>query len=840
MSELKYNQIVDKLNTEFASEGRRLVFWYDDNGYFADDVDAMPLQNAKIWHLTPTNQFRTKILLEREDPQSNYLIYAPFPKPPVEQNHLEDTILYSKQFHADPISLLCSDLGIGAEGKAVLQKYAKVVGEQTRKQRFCDYKLAAYTADAVETALFCTVCKCRTAQFEDALREILLADTPDGNPKLDELAKYKLDEVFWKHCETELGFAVPAPNVDKLKISLFVTSLAHSVKVIPDAWQPFAAAKPGSVLAFMDGMMNNINYGDAFDAMAAAVQETLHAKAALAKLPHDLLTDCECLPCVDDLLTGWMTERLQAEDVTAALNGENIPELCQRRAKTHFGRKLAVQYAMLESAWHIVSAAHYRAPADYEHVWAQYYREDYKIDAQYRAFYTAYDKLDEPAAYDKLQGLVENIYNTEYLAKIIPAWNTDFPQEPGMGRMALQRNFFSECVAGNKERTVVIISDAMRYEVGAELAALLAEDPKSTVQLTPRLGVLPSYTRLGMAALLPHTRMEMTPEYQVLIDDMPCENLAQRQAVLQKRVPQSGCIQFDDLKSMKKDDLRAVFTGKQVVYIYHNQIDARGDKPNTEDEVFAACREAVEEIAAMIRRIAGSANTLHFIVTADHGFLYKRHALAESDKIPNTAPKTAFVNRRFIVDADPIAQPGVASLPMATVLNTKTNTLTVSYPAAANVFKVAGGGENYVHGGSSPQEMIVPVLDVRMEKGRMETTTVQLTLVSILKKITNLITALDFMQNEPISDTVRETTFRVYFVGEDNERISNENIVVADKRGETAAERMFRLRFSFKNQKYDNKKPYYLVAYDDKNSVEVLRRQVVMDIAMADDFGFGF
>ena len=171
MSELKYNQIVDKLNTEFASEGRRLVFWYDDNGYFADDVDAMPLQNAKIWHLTPTNQFRTKILLEREDSQSNYLIYAPFPKPPVEQNHLEDTILYSKQFHADPISLLCSDLGIGAEGKAVLQKYAKVVGEQTRKQRFCDYKLAAYTADAVETALFCTVLKLRGAALADGAEQ---------------------------------------------------------------------------------------------------------------------------------------------------------------------------------------------------------------------------------------------------------------------------------------------------------------------------------------------------------------------------------------------------------------------------------------------------------------------------------------------------------------------------------------------------------------------------------------------------------------------------------------------------------------------------------------------
>ena len=257
-----------------------------------------------------------------------------------------------------------------------------------------------------------------------------------------------------------------------------------------------------------------------------------------------------------------------------------------------------------------------------------------------------------------------------------------------IGRFVLKTqntNMEKEVLAVRAQRKKLNILPAVK-----RIPTVASEHPDLTNYL---YDTLPSCTRLGMAALLPHTRMEMTPEYQVLVDDMPCENLAQRQAVLQKRVPQSGCIQFDDLKAMKKDDLRAVFTGKQVVYIYHNQIDARGDKPNAEDEVFAACREAVEEIAAMIRRIAGSANTLHFIVTADHGFLYKRHALAESDKIPNTAPKTAFVNRRFIVDADPIAQPGVASLPMATVLNTKTNTLTVSYPTAANVFKVAGGDE---------------------------------------------------------------------------------------------------------------------------------------------------
>ena len=93
MAELNLNQIIDKLNAEFAGDIRKLVFWYDDNGDFAEDIDSglVQLQNAKIHRLTPTNQFRTKVLLEWQDTENSYLIYAPFPKPPVSENHLEDT-----------------------------------------------------------------------------------------------------------------------------------------------------------------------------------------------------------------------------------------------------------------------------------------------------------------------------------------------------------------------------------------------------------------------------------------------------------------------------------------------------------------------------------------------------------------------------------------------------------------------------------------------------------------------------------------------------------------------------------------------------------------------------
>jgi hypothetical protein len=94
MAELNLKQIIDRLNEEFTGDTRKLVFWYDDKADFAEDIDSVELKNAKILKLEPGNQFATKYFLERQDKTTNYLIYAPFPKPDVRENHLEDTMLY--------------------------------------------------------------------------------------------------------------------------------------------------------------------------------------------------------------------------------------------------------------------------------------------------------------------------------------------------------------------------------------------------------------------------------------------------------------------------------------------------------------------------------------------------------------------------------------------------------------------------------------------------------------------------------------------------------------------------------------------------------------------------
>ena len=145
---------------------------------------------------------------------------------------------------------------------------------------------------------------------------------------------------------------------------------------------------------------------------------------------------------------------------------------------------------------------------------------------------------------------------------------------------------------------------------------------------------------------------------------------------------------------------------------------------------------------------------------------------------------------------------------------------------------------NYVHGGSSPQEMLVPVLDIKMERGHMETKKAEITLVSIVHKITNLITSMDFIQSEAISDVVKPAKYKIFFISEDNEKISNENTYEADSREDSAQKRIFRMRFTFKNKKYDKDKQYYLVVYDEESGLEKWRHPVIMDLALVDDFGF--
>lgn len=269
MAELNLKQIIDRLNAEFVGDTRKLVFWYDDKADFAEDLENVELENAKLYHLQPDNQFYTKYFLERVDTTTNYLVYAPFPKPDVRENHLEDTLLYSRRFFADRASLLSVDLGIEEKYKPILEKHIKFFADKKRTQRFYDLEIENFNEENILTGLLSAICKARTCSFEEVVRIVLTESSLSENAYLQQFEQYDLLPSFWRLCEQHFGYTDVKPTLERLLVTLFVTYTARYVQTeLPAAWKSFVSYKAGNIIAFLDSLMNSVLYRDKYDELS--------------------------------------------------------------------------------------------------------------------------------------------------------------------------------------------------------------------------------------------------------------------------------------------------------------------------------------------------------------------------------------------------------------------------------------------------------------------------------------------------------------------------------------------------------------------------------------------
>ena len=366
---------------------------------------------------------------------------------------------------------------------------------------------------------------------------------------------------------------------------------------------------------------------------------------------------------------------------------------------------------------------------------------------------------------------------------------------------------------GKDGRVIVIISDGMRYECARELLDNLDLDEKCDARIDYMLSVLPSETTLGMASLLPHKEITVSPNLNIKVDDIDCGNeMAARQKILQQYVPNSACYKFDAVMKAKQNELREMFQDKAVVYVYQNQIDARGEKQELENEVFNACQEAIEEIQTLIRRLTGYVSNTRYLVTADHGFIYKRDKLVESDKISMDKTVFSFINKRYLISME--AADNDALISRTLTYMSKMNEIFVSTPRGADIIKSRGGGQNYVHGGSSLQEMIVPVLKVKTFKGKQDTGIVSVELSSFHNRITEAVFKLEFMQMEPVTDTVKPRSLIAFFVDGNSNKISFDVPIIAKVRDMDARQRRIVEKFTLKSGKYSRGHEYFLVLAD--------------------------
>lgn len=325
----------------------------------------------------------------------------------------------------------------------------------------------------------------------------------------------------------------------------------------------------------------------------------------------------------------------------------------------------------------------------------------------------------------------------------------------------------------------------------------------------------------------------------VLVDGNPTRSTVERNAILNTTPKASVAIQYNDLLNMKKDERRELVAGKDVIYIYHNSIDAIGDKAPTESKVFDACETAIQELSGILRIIVNELSGTNIFITADHGFLYTYKPLSESDKIDRKAfsGNVYELGRRYALTAPDTTADFLLPVNLERELD---GTPIKGYAPQDTIrMKVQGGGENYVHGGISLQELVVPVIAFKnlrtSNKNYVEVKNAELKLLSESRKISNLIFSLEFHQRQPVGDKIQPCTYSIYMTDDEGVVISDRQTVIADKTSDNAADRVFRVRFNLKAGTYDKKKVYRLVI---ANEIDVEEIEFHIDIAFADDFGF--
>lgn len=144
--------IQNQLNTEFAKSETRIIFWFDDKGEYEDEVSELQLGGVKLHILDGTNWLYSKYLLNEEDKESKYLVYAAFAKPSDAENPLADMYYYSSPYYTDRVSQMSQEIGIDNRFKEHLSQYGNFWKNKHRIEKFKELGIEHYNAQTIDIA----------------------------------------------------------------------------------------------------------------------------------------------------------------------------------------------------------------------------------------------------------------------------------------------------------------------------------------------------------------------------------------------------------------------------------------------------------------------------------------------------------------------------------------------------------------------------------------------------------------------------------------------------------------------------------------------------------------
>lgn len=872
---MNIEQLKQGLQNAFFAENQRVVFWYDPQQSFADEVVKLGLPDVEVVNMASESTLAIKLRLGLEDQSGKYLLYFPCVEPAPADDWLLDIKLYSRSFHADRISIIFNDLGLQQHSlRAHLTKREKFLNKArlAALQRFVQPDM---NEDALDLAMMAVVVRAANADLPTILftlgeELVQLGNGLDDNPpSLEEMAKYDLVPSLVRALQIEVGYPASAEELSGEKsfsfghflVRLLTTGFCESISDVPN-WAKSLAMATASARATSRALLSrwrdSSQFYPAYDELSDWVAEALSIPQHIANLPIETLANVSTFKVAENRIIADM-----AQAIPCAPQGDLqlFGRLVSQRLDGHWAsrhkddgvrRKYRTIYAALSSAISLFSLRlQHDGGFHFASLLAMYeaYEKDlYRFDSEYRHYCSA----SQRAHIDILKPLdeaVEQCYSHWYIGHLARNWSDLVEREKSLEHWRLsgipnQQDFFQHWVrrqqeGAPKKRLVVIISDAFRYEAAVELQDRINEKRYSEAKLASQLGVLPSYTTLGMAALLPHQTLEYRQGIgdDVFVDGKSTKGTEARNKILASH--NGMAVQADTVKRWSREEGREALKNQQLIYVYHNVVDARGDHSATEAETFAAVEQAIDELTELTRKIIMHFNTSTVLITADHGFLFQCSKLDAADRTALVdKPADALKSKKRYVIGHSLPEPkdawhGSIKITAGTESDTR-----FWIPKGANRFHFVGGAR-FVHGGAMPQEVVVPVLTVTQLRGakaeRRTKRKVEVISPKPSLKMVNNIQRFDLMQTEAVGEQVLPVTIAVA-IHEGDKPVSSEEAVTFDSTSDILSDRVKSVQLSLNGTNFDRRTDYFLVLKDKDYNTEVGRYRVVIDLVFTDDF----
>ena len=351
----------------------------------------------------------------------------------------------------------------------------------------------------------------------------------------------------------------------------------------------------------------------------------------------------------------------------------------------------------------------------------RYRNEYYLIDQLYRLSIENYYKISPSIIlYETIQKVkyALDAHYAKVCNRINLEWMRCVKESGGLSSVhALrQQNFYENQIKPIQKKVVVIISDALRYEVAQELIGALARR-KHIAHLNTAIAMLPTETKFCKPALLPHRELrlysEVDGEQNMGVDNRILNTTAKRTEQVNAYRTGAICVDYDEVAKYDQVKNREIFK-HPLVYVMHDTIDDKSHGA-TAKEVANSCRDAINELEMLVHKIHETYNVTEVYITADHGFLFNDQQFEEKDKHKVTEPVLESKSRYYLTSsADKM--PAITKFPLVEVSGMNAENIYVAVPEGTNRLAAKSGGYMFTHGGASLQEIIIPVIISRQER----------------------------------------------------------------------------------------------------------------------------